>query len=113
MKELSIETKANLKSKNFEELTEIQSSTFHHIYQGRNILAQSKTGSGKTIAFALPFLEKKRKEGGFEEHKNPKILVMSPTRELAKQIEKQYQLLRNYESEFNICCLYGGVSVNR
>lgn len=86
MKELSLETKANLKSKNFENLMEIQKETFQIIYQGKNVLAQSKTGSGKTIAFALPFLEKKRKEGGFNSNDHIKILVISPTRELAKQI---------------------------
>lgn len=63
---------------------EIQKETFHYIYEGKNVLAQSKTGSGKTIAFALPFLEKLRKENGFEKHDDPKILVISPTRELAK-----------------------------
>jgi len=65
----------------FENATPIQAEAMPHLLAGRDIIGRARTGSGKTAAFGLPLLEL-IKDGG----KKPRALVLSPTRELAKQI---------------------------
>ena len=67
--------------------TDVQSATMQPTLEGRDILACSKTGSGKTAAFALPILEKLAEDpyGVF-------CVVLTPTRELALQISEQFKL---------------------
>ena len=67
------------------EPTEIQIETIPLIQKGFDVVGQSKTGSGKTAAFAVPMLEK------IDERVNkPQALVLSPTRELAQQIAEEF-----------------------
>src|SRR5881397_1367490 len=64
----------------------IQSLVIGDVLAGRDVLAKSPTGSGKTLAFAVPILERlERRQGA----RDPRALILAPTRELAAQIVEQ------------------------
>lgn len=71
-----------LESKGIRALFPIQYRTFEAIYTGKDVKAKDKTGSGKTLAFSLPIIERFRKKALFKKTKNPKFLIMLPTRYL-------------------------------
>jgi ATP-dependent RNA helicase DeaD len=83
--------------------TPVQKTAIPLILKGRNVMVQAKTGTGKTIAFLLPILEKLK--GLFNE-----CLILEPTRELAKQVHEEFQGLGNREVKSVI--VYGGVSID-
>ena len=76
-----------LKSAGYEEPTPIQAQSIPAALANQDIMASAQTGSGKTAAFLLPSLQKiiKRSE---QPGKGPRVLVLTPTRELAQQVEK-------------------------
>lgn len=80
----------------------IQAQTFNIVMEGCDLLAKDRTGSGKTIAFSLPTLEKFRKEGLFRNKRGqrPLLMVLVPTRELAIQVTSELKKLRTSEEEF-------------
>jgi ATP-dependent RNA helicase DeaD len=67
----------------YEEPTPIQQETIPPLIEGRDLLGQAATGTGKTAAFALPILQRLAAEG---RGKGPLALVLVPTRELAMQV---------------------------
>ncbi|MEL7292427.1 MAG: DEAD/DEAH box helicase [Pseudomonadota bacterium] len=75
----------NLKHYDFKQATEIQQRAIPVAIAGKDLLASSKTGSGKTLAFVLPMLHKSLKNKAFSA-KDPRGLILAPTRELAKQV---------------------------
>lgn len=78
-----------MENKGIKSLFPIQVQTFEGVYEGRDILASDRTGSGKTIAYSLPIIEKLRDAGIFKSgRKQVKFLVMCPTRELCSQVYK-------------------------
>ena len=102
----------------------VQAATFNEIYSGRDVLARARTGTGKTLGFALPILE--RLIVDFEEAsagtgrrrstrgKNPNCVILSPTRELAQQVEREIEsLTENCKMRVKTLCVYGGVSYNK
>ncbi|KAJ0466162.1 putative RNA helicase [Helianthus annuus] len=101
-----------LKAKGIEALFPIQARTFESIYDGLDLIGKAKTGQGKTLAFILPILEsltsgteKLSRKTGYG--RSPTILVLLPTRELAKQVFTDFK----YYGEavgLSSCCLYGG-----
>ncbi|KAL4575912.1 hypothetical protein LXL04_011999 [Taraxacum kok-saghyz] len=101
-----------LKAKGIEALFPIQARTFDSIYDGLDLIGKAKTGQGKTLAFILPILEslingpeKASRKTGYG--RSPTILVLLPTRELAKQVFTDFK----YYGEsvgLTSCCLYGG-----
>jgi len=84
--------------------TPVQIDTIPEIIKGKDIIAKSKTGSGKTLAFLLPLLQ-----GLSNEAKNPEVLVLSPTRELAIQITDEANKFNI--NEIGILAAYGGKDV--
>ena len=64
----------------------VQYNTFDLIYKGKDLIARDRTGSGKTMAFSLPILERFRDQGLFEKSRT-KFLIVLPTRELAIQVK--------------------------
>jgi ATP-dependent RNA helicase DDX21 len=58
----------------------IQYRTFNSIYEGKDLKGKDKTGSGKTLAFSLPVIERLRKDNILRSSKNPKFLIVLPTR---------------------------------
>jgi ATP-dependent RNA helicase DeaD len=71
----------------YEEPTPIQAQTMPPLLEGRDLLGQAATGTGKTAAFALPALERLAAGGG-SGGKAPSVLVLAPTRELATQVSE-------------------------
>ncbi|WP_038177567.1 MULTISPECIES: DEAD/DEAH box helicase [Vibrio] len=86
-KELGLDNRLlkNLKHLDFNKATEIQQRAIPVAIAGKDLLASSKTGSGKTLAFVLPMLHKSLKNKAFSA-KDPRGLILAPTRELAKQV---------------------------
>ncbi|QPK05833.1 DEAD/DEAH box helicase [Vibrio kanaloae] len=75
----------NLKHYDFKKATEIQSKAIPVVIAGKDLLASSKTGSGKTLAFVLPMIHKALKTKAFSA-RDPRGVILAPTRELAKQV---------------------------
>jgi ATP-independent RNA helicase DbpA len=98
--------KATIKNLGLDTLTPIQEEAIPVIMNGSDIIVQAKTGSGKTISFALPIIEKLRSK-----NKNPKVLVIAPTRELCEQIATVFRGLGASLPNLKIVTLYGGVSL--
>ncbi|MBI4919498.1 DEAD/DEAH box helicase [archaeon] len=89
----------------FEEPTPIQEKTIPILREGRDLIGQSETGSGKTAAFGLPILEKIQPFTGLQ------AIILAPTRELADQIANNLAQFSKYK-KCNILTVYGGVSIN-
>ncbi|WDI78931.1 DEAD/DEAH box helicase [Candidatus Purcelliella pentastirinorum] len=81
----------------------IQIACIPELIKGRDVLGIAQTGSGKTAAFALPFLNNININ-----KKNIQILVLTPTRELAKQITNSYIKFAKYINNIKIISIYGG-----
>ncbi|CAG8495352.1 6604_t:CDS:2 [Diversispora eburnea] len=102
-----------LKNRGILSLFPIQASTFDLIYDGKDVLARAKTGTGKTLAFALPIIEillkhkQDKKFSSFKRGRLPKVIVMTPTRDLAKQISTEFESIA---PSLKILCIYGGVA---
>ncbi|MCK6264296.1 DEAD/DEAH box helicase [Vibrio sp. ZSDE26] len=75
----------NLSHYDFRKATEIQQKAIPVAIAGKDLLASSKTGSGKTLAFVLPMLHKSLKSKAFSA-RDPRGVILAPTRELAKQV---------------------------
>lgn len=78
--------------------------------QGRDIIARAKTGTGKTLAFGIPIingLEDGDHSARYSSRRLPRALVLAPTRELAKQVEKE---IKESAPHLKTVCIYGGVS---
>ena len=76
---------AKLESKSITTLTEIQERTMLPSIQGKDIIASSKTGSGKTFAFLVPAINRLLSQKALS-RQDPRALILAPTRELAKQV---------------------------
>src|SRR3989338_7313509 len=85
--------------------TEIQEKIIPAILRGRDIIAESETGSGKTLGFAVPIVNSLQKLGYAQ------LLVLAPTRELAQQIGKEFEKVA--ESDLLTTTVYGGVGFDR
>ncbi|MFT5557866.1 MAG: superfamily II DNA/RNA helicase [Psychromonas sp.] len=76
----------------FTETTEIQAKAVPIAVAGKDLLASSKTGSGKTLAYLLPAMQRVLKTRALTK-RDPRVLILTPTRELAKQVYAQLRLL--------------------
>jgi len=95
--------------------TPIQTQAIPVILQGRDIMAGSQTGTGKTAAFALPMIERLCLSGGPEARRHgapgkPRALVLVPTRELAMQVQESF---RDYGRQLGLLSttIFGGVGI--
>jgi ATP-dependent RNA helicase RhlE len=95
----------NVQAMDFEEPTPIQAATIAPALEGRDILGSAETGTGKTAAFLLPLLQKLINTPRTRE---PRVLVLVPTRELALQVAEQAQKL-SHHTGLRIATVYGGV----
>lgn len=90
----------------------IQTATIPAILTGKDVMGVAKTGSGKTLCFVAPLLQKLQDQP-YDKRRAIKALVLVPTRELAIQIEKSYQDLQGALLRPVKClAVYGGVSIN-
>ncbi|WJZ98904.1 hypothetical protein VitviT2T_017395 [Vitis vinifera] len=100
-----------LANKGITKLFPIQRAVLEPAMQGRDMIGRARTGTGKTLAFGIPIMDKviqyNAKHG---RGRNPLALVLAPTRELARQVEKEF-----CESAPNLdtLCVYGGTPISR
>ena len=90
----------------YETPSPIQAACIPHLLAGQDILGEAQTGTGKTAAFALPALDRvdlARRE--------PQVLVLTPTRELAIQVAEAFQRYASRMAGFHVLPLYGGQSM--
>jgi len=88
----------------FSTMSEIQEKAIPPILEGKDILAQSKTGSGKTLSFGIPTIIDTNTDDF-----SPQTLIITPTRELAEQVATSLREVATYKPNLKILTLYGGV----
>ena len=87
----------------YETPSPIQAETIPHLLNGSDVLGQAQTGTGKTAAFALPVLSKLDLK-----QKDPQVMVLAPTRELAIQVAEAFQTYASQLKNFHVLPVYGG-----
>ncbi len=99
-----------LSDKGITELTEIQQQTILPAIQGKDVIASSKTGSGKTFAYLIPAINRLLKDKPLSK-KDPRAVILAPTRELAKQV---FLETKNLTSKLSLQCalIVGGENYN-
>ncbi|KAJ4977012.1 hypothetical protein NE237_002118 [Protea cynaroides] len=101
---------SSLAARGITKLFPIQKAVLEPAMQGRDMIGRARTGTGKTLAFGIPIMDRiiqyNAKHG---RGRNPLALVLAPTRELARQVEKEF-----HESAPNLdtLCVYGGVPIS-
>ena len=98
---LSAELLQAIEKLGYDELLPVQEAVIPQLLEDRNVIVQSKTGSGKTACYAIPEIEKL----DWLEN-DPQVLVLVPTRELARQVQNDFKTIGNYK-RINACLLIG------
>ncbi len=94
----------NIESLGYSHLTPIQAETLPHLLEGKDVIAQAKTGSGKTAAFGIGLLSRL----DFSSFR-VQALILCPTRELADQVCKEIRTLARFIQNIKVLSLCGGV----
>ncbi|MEW6990950.1 DEAD/DEAH box helicase [Colwelliaceae bacterium 6441] len=94
----------------FNEPTDIQQQAIPVAMTGQDLIASSKTGSGKTLAFILPALQRLMKNRALSK-RDPRVVILTPTRELAKQVFTQLRLF-TAGTQFKAVLILGGENFN-
>ncbi|KAH9619029.1 hypothetical protein KSS87_019427 [Heliosperma pusillum] len=99
-----------LSKRGITKLFPIQKAVLEPAMKGRDMIGRAKTGTGKTLAFGIPILDKiTRHNAKNGAGRDPLALVLAPTRELARQVDKEF-----YESsKLDTLCVYGGTPIAR
>lgn len=87
--------------------TPIQEKSAPVIFSGRDMLGIAQTGTGKTLAYLLPLLKMLK----YSEQKNPRVLILVPTRELVVQVVEELEKLTTYIN-VRVAGIYGGTNIN-
>ena len=87
----------------YETPSPIQAEIIPHVMDGRDVIGQAQTGTGKTAAFALPLLSNIDLK-----LTTPQVLVLAPTRELAIQVAEAFQTYASFLKGFHVLPIYGG-----
>ncbi len=87
----------------YETPSPIQAASIPHLLEGKDLLGQAQTGTGKTAAFALPLLSRIDITRSI-----PQLLVLAPTRELAIQVAEAFQTYARHIPNFHVLPIYGG-----
>ena len=102
---ISEEIVSSIKNIGWKNPTDIQIESIPHILRGSDLLAQAKTGSGKTAAFGIPAIQNTVTSDGLQ------TLILTPTRELASQVSEELNIIKG-EKKISIAAFYGGVSID-
>lgn len=105
---LSQEIEKAIKRLGFEQASPIQAAAIPVLMQGKDVVGQSQTGSGKTAAFGIPAIEKTDPK-----LKAVQVLILCPTRELAVQVSEELHKLTHYQKSIYCLPIYGGQSYER
>lgn len=105
---LSAEIKRAVDEMGFSEMTEIQARAIPLIRTGCDVIGRSQTGTGKTVAFAIPALETID-----ETLERVQIVILCPTRELAMQAAEEIRKLSKFMKSIRVADVYGGAAMDR
>jgi ATP-dependent RNA helicase RhlE len=105
-----------VESAGYTQPTPVQQRAIPAVLQGRDLMVAAQTGTGKTGGFALPILERLFPNGHPDREqrhgpKQPRVLVLTPTRELAAQVHESFKLYAR-DLKFVSTCIFGGVGMN-
>ncbi len=92
----------------FEEASPIQTKAIPLIMEGRDIIGQAHTGTGKTAAFGIPSIENLDSDS-----RELQLLVLCPTRELVVQVTEEFKKLVKYKKKISVVPVYGGQQIDR
>ncbi len=108
--ELGISKRAStaLETMGFLAPTEIQLKTIPAVLEGRNVMASAETGSGKTAAYALPIIQGIKSSS----QQHPRVLVLVPTRELAVQVQTEFERF-SFGCGMRSVTIYGGTGYDK
>ncbi len=101
---------ATIEHLGFEKPTDIQQQAIPAAMSGHDLIASSKTGSGKTLAFLLPAMQRLMNNRALSK-RDPRVVILTPTRELAKQVFGQLRLL-TANTQFKSVLILGGENFN-
>ncbi|MDL2271038.1 DEAD/DEAH box helicase [Methanobrevibacter sp. OttesenSCG-928-I08] len=105
---ISKDIKKAISDMGFEEPSPIQKLAIPEALEGNDIIGQAQTGTGKTVAFGIPVLEKI-----FVKDKSPQAIILCPTRELCIQVAGEIGKLGNYIKNLKVLPVYGGQPIGR
>jgi len=106
--QLSAEVQKAIAEMGFEESTQIQGMAIPEVLKGLDIIGQAQTGTGKTVAFGAPVVDKVSAS-----LRDTQALVLAPTRELAIQISEELQKLAKFKQGIVVFPIYGGQAIER
>ena len=93
----------------YENFTPIQEKAIPVLLEGRDIIGQASTGTGKTAAFGIPAIEKIVDP---DDQADPQVLVLCPTRELAMQVSDELRKFSKYKEGLRVVTVYGGQNID-
>ena len=105
---ISDDIKKAIEDMGFSKLTPIQDEAIPIGLNGRDIIGQAQTGSGKTLVFAIPILEKI-----FIPDRSPQAIVLCPTRELCMQVASEIEKIGSKIKKFKVLAVYGGQPIGK
>ncbi|HZK33062.1 MAG TPA: DEAD/DEAH box helicase, partial [Tissierellaceae bacterium] len=105
---LSDDIKRAVEAMGFEEASPIQSQAIPILMEGKDIIGQAQTGTGKTAAFGIPILEMINQKDN-----SVQALILCPTRELSIQVAQEITRLGKFKRALNVLPIYGGQPIDR
>ena len=105
---LSEDLQKAIREMGFQEASPIQQQSIPYLLDGRDVIGQAQTGTGKTAAFAIPLIERIQ-----QADKRVQAIVLCPTRELALQVTGEIQKLVKYKHNLKAVSIYGGQPIER
>lgn len=105
---LSNQLKRSIADSGYETATEIQSKSIPVILEGKDMIGQSKTGTGKTASYGLPLIEKIDEDSG-----DVQAIILCPTRELAIQVTDELRKFTKYLEGVKCLAIYGGQDIEQ
>jgi ATP-dependent RNA helicase DeaD len=105
---ISPELRRAVQDVGFEAMTPIQAKAIPLILEGRDIIGQAQTGTGKTLAFGLPLLNSIHPA-----IRKTQAVVLCPTRELAVQVAEELKRVLRYKRDVSVLAVYGGQPIQR
>jgi ATP-dependent RNA helicase RhlE len=108
---LSAELLHAVEKQGYSEATPIQQQAIPLVLEGKDLLAGAQTGTGKTAGFTLPVLQRLQQSHREGEKSYPRVLILTPTRELAAQVHESVRDYGRY-LPFRSAVIFGGVSIN-
>ena len=105
---LSEATMRAIRNKHYTVSTPVQAGCIPPMLAGKDVIAKAPTGTGKTMAFGIPIIERIDRES-----EEVQAVILAPTRELAMQIQDELRQLCAYLPGIRVACLYGGQPIDR